>query len=105
MAKTVKKNVVNATVKGDQKPNWRVTYLIEKNDMLIKSEELSKFGITDSKKKSLTMTKLKNNKIIQSIQPGGRIYTINFSSSYLLRGIIKILEKEGFVSDFLNKQY
>ena len=80
-----------------------LSYLIEKNDMLIKSEELSKFGITDSKKKSLTMTKLKNNKIIQSIQPGGRIYTINFSSSYLLRGIIKILEKEGFVSDFLNK--
>jgi len=80
-----------------------LSYLIGKDDMLIKSEELSKFGINNSKKKSIVIAKLRNNNIIQPISEGGRIYTINFANSYLLRGIIKSLEKEGFVSDFLNK--
>ncbi len=78
-------------------------YLIGKDNMFIKSEELSKFGINNSKKKSMIMAKLRNTKIIRPINEGGRIYTINFANSYLLRGIIKSLEKEGFVSDFLEK--
>lgn len=78
-------------------------FLIQKDDMHIKSEELSKFGIENSKRKSLVMSKLRDNKIVKPINAGGRIYTINFASSYLLRGVINTLEKEGFVSDFLNK--
>jgi Fic family protein len=80
-----------------------LSYLIRKDDMLIKSAELSEFGINNSKKKSMIMAKLRSTKIIRSINAGGRIYTINFANSYLLRGIIKTLDNEGFVSEFLNK--
>jgi hypothetical protein len=49
------------------------------------------------------MAKLRDYKIIRPLSSGGRIYTINFANSYLLRGIIKSLEEEGFVADFLEK--
>ena len=49
------------------------------------------------------MGRLRNKNMIKSIKPGGRIYTINFVNNYLLRGVITSLEKEGFVSDFLNR--
>ncbi len=78
-------------------------YLIKKENMVMKSEELSEIGITSSVQKSRVMTKLKEKKIIQPIKKGGRIYTIRFVNNYLLRGVMKSLEKEGFVSDFLNK--
>lgn len=78
-------------------------YLIEKDDMSMKSEELEKFGIGKSVQKSRVMGGLKDKGMIQAIKKGGRIYTIKFVNNYLLRGVINSLEKEGFVSDFLNK--
>lgn len=78
-------------------------YIIWKDDMLIKSEELWKLWITDSVKKSRIMTRLKNKNIIHSISKWWRIYTISFVDNNLLRWIIQVLEKEWFVSDFLNK--
>lgn len=78
-------------------------YLLSKKEMLIKAEELTKFGITNSLQKSRIMAKLRKKNIIKPIKKGGRIYTISFVNNYLLRGIIKSLTDEGFVSDFLNK--
>jgi Fic family protein len=78
-------------------------FLINKNDMAMKSEELSFLGIKDSKVKSRTMNKLKGKNIIIPTVPNGRIYTLKFVNNYLLRDIIKVLEQNGFVSDFLNK--
>ena len=78
-------------------------YLVNKEDMIIKSEELSEFGIRSSVTKSRIMAKLRDKNIIRPIKKGGRIYTINFANNYLLRGIIKSLTSEGFVSDFLNR--
>ena len=40
-----------------------LTYLVKKDDMCMKSEELSKFNINNSKDKSNFMSKLKNKKI------------------------------------------
>lgn len=77
-------------------------YLIGKADMTMKSEELAELGIHDSKKKSSTMAKLREKKIIEPITEGGRIYTIQFINNYLLRGIMTVLQEKGFVSDFLN---
>lgn len=77
-------------------------YLINKDDMAMKSEELSFLGITDSKKKAVVMGKLKEKNIVVPVTEGGRIYTIRFVNNYLLRGIMKILKEKGFVSDFLN---
>lgn len=77
-------------------------YLIGKENMAMKSEELSNLGISDSVQKSRIMRRLKDKKIIKPIEKGGRIYTVMFANNYLLRGVIKSLEREGFVSDFLN---
>jgi len=77
-------------------------YLINKDDMAMKSEELSHLGINDSKKKATIMGRLKDKSIIAPLTNGGRIYTIKFGKNYLLRGVIKVLEENGFVSDFLN---
>ena len=78
-------------------------HLIEKDSISMKSEELNKFGIDKSVQKSRIMGGLKKKGMIYSIKKGGRIYTIKFVNNYLLRGVINSLEKEGFVSDFLNK--
>jgi len=78
--------------------------MIDSPEMSIKSQDLSRIGINGSVKKSRFMEKLKERKFIKPIKEGGRIYTINFTNNYLLRGVIKSLEKEGFVSDFLERR-
>lgn len=79
-------------------------YLVNKSDLSMKTAELSNLNISDSSvQKSRIMAKLREKNIIKPIQPGGRIYTINFVNSYLLRGVMRSLEQEGFISDFLNK--
>jgi Fic family protein len=77
-------------------------YLINQDNMTMKSEELSFLGINDSKKKAVLMGKLKEKNIVVPVSSGGRIYTIKFVNNYLLRGIMRVLKKNGFVSDFLN---
>ncbi len=78
-------------------------YLINKEDLSMKAEELSFLGVESSKEKSKIMGKLKDKNIIMSTTPNGRIYTLKFVNNYLLRGVMKVLEQNGFVSDFLNK--
>jgi Fic family protein len=77
-------------------------YLINQDNMTMKSEELSFLGINDSKKKAVLMGKLKEKNIVVPVSSGGRIYTIKFVNNYLLRGIMRVLKENGFVSDFLN---
>lgn len=77
-------------------------YLINNNDMSMKSEELSFLGISDSKMKSRIMGKLKDKKMIIPTTTNGRIYTLRFVNNYLLRAIMKVLDNNGFISDFLN---
>ncbi len=81
-----------------------LAYLIKKEEMSIKSEELSKFGISDSKRKSQTVKKLRDKNILIPTQKNGRIYTLKFVNNYILRSIMKTLEEKGFVSDFLNSK-
>jgi len=77
--------------------------IIKSDDMAIKSQELSKIGIKTSIQKTRAMNRLKEKAMVMPIKKGGRVYTINFRHSYLLRGVIKSLETEGFVSEFLEK--
>lgn len=77
-------------------------YLIRKEDMSMKSEELGVLGINDSKKKAVVMGKLKEKGMIIPLTEGGRIYTLKFVNNYLLRSIMSVLKEKGFVSDFLN---
>lgn len=76
--------------------------IIKKPNMQIKSEELSEIGITDSKKKAQMMKTLRDNTLVFPLKENGRVYTINFVNNYLLRGVIHILDKKWFVSDFLS---
>lgn len=78
-------------------------YLVNKNDMTIKASELDAFGAKSSSQKSYVMGKLRDKKMVAPIEKGGRIYTIRFVNSYLLRGAIKTLENNGFIADFLNR--
>lgn len=78
-------------------------FLISKDKMLIKSEELWVLWFETSLQKARVMKKLREKNIVYSIKEWGRVYTINFVNSYLLRWIIKVLKNEWFVSDFLNK--
>jgi len=78
-------------------------YLVSRDEMQIKSEELEKVGITGSVNKSRVMARLKDKNIVHPIKEGGRIYTISFVNNILLRGVVENLTKEGFVSDFLNR--
>lgn len=80
-----------------------LVYLVNKKDMLLKSTELTKFDITDSVKKSRFIKSLKDKKILEPTLKNGRKYKLNFINNYLIRGIISSLEKENFISDFLNK--
>lgn len=77
-------------------------YLISQDDMSMKAQELSFLGIKDSKQKSKIMTRLKEKNMIMPISENGRIYTLRFVNNYLLRGVMKVLEQNGFISDFLN---
>ena len=79
-----------------------LVYIVKKDNMRMKAEELDKFDIHKSKEKSNIMAKLKDKKMIMPIRDGGRIYTVYFVNSYLLRSIMQVLKDNGFVSDFLN---
>ncbi len=78
-------------------------YLIEKEEMSMKAEELSRFGYSTSKQKSAVISRLKKEELLIPTKPNGRIYTIQFVSKSLLRDIIERLRIEGFVADFLNQ--
>ena len=77
-------------------------YLIRTKEMCMKAEELSVLGIANSKEKSLIMSRLRDKNIIRPTKENGRIYTIGFANNYLLRGVMQILQSNGFISDFLN---
>ncbi len=80
-----------------------LSYLVKQEKMTIQSKEFDIFGINSSAQKTRMMNKLKQNRLVKAIKKGGRIYTINFYNSPILRGIIKALDENGFVADFLNK--
>ena len=77
--------------------------IITKRNMQIKAEELSEVGIMTSVAKSRAIAKLRDKKMVMSIKKNGRIYTISFVGNVLLRNVIKILNKRGFIADFLNR--
>lgn len=48
---------------------------------------------------SYQLNKLNERGLLQPIEEGARSYTVKFSNSYLIRGVIKILREEGFIPD------
>ena len=77
-------------------------YLINKKDMAMKTAELSNLGIKTTQQKTYAMQKLRDEEIVTPIKEGGRVYTINFTNNYLLRGMMQALQKNNFIADTLN---
>lgn len=53
-------------------------------------------GLTE-RQRSYQLKKLVDTKMLQPIRPKARVYTINFTNNALIRGVMKILVREGFV--------
>ena len=73
-------------------------------DMTIKSAGIQKIiGETSSVQRSRIIGGLKKKGMLFPLKKEGRVYTIGFANNYLLRGIMKVLEDEGFIPESLNK--
>lgn len=78
--------------------------VINNEKMSIQSSDLKKIiGQESSVYRSRIIRGLKDKGMLIPLKGGGRIYTIGFSNNYLLRGVISVLEKNGFIPTSLNK--
>ncbi|MBU1922222.1 Fic family protein [Patescibacteria group bacterium] len=72
--------------------------------MSIKSADIEKMiGHESSVQRSRIIKKLKDKGMLIPLKDKGRVYTIGFANNYLLRGVINVLEKNGFIPMSLNK--
>jgi Fic family protein len=58
----------------------------------------------DPPKLTYQIKKLVERKMLEPTKAGGRQYSIGFSSSYLMRGVVKSLSNEGFIPNSLNER-
>lgn len=73
-------------------------------DMAVKTGDLEEvMGNMSPENRSRIIRGLRERGMLRPLKEGGRIYTIGFMNSYLLRGVIKVLEEQGFVPASLNK--
>ena len=78
--------------------------VLNNDEMNIKSADIEKIiGQESSVQRSRIIKRLRDKGMLLPLKENGRIYTMGFSNTYLLRGIINILEKNGFVPHSLNK--
>lgn len=78
--------------------------VINAPEMLIKSADIEKIiGKESPLQRSRIIKKLRDKGMLSPLEKNGRIYTIGFNNNYLLRGIIRVLESNGFVPQSLNK--
>lgn len=63
-----------------------------------KSSDLDKLSMKlTSRQKSHMISKLKQNNLIVPLKKGGRSYYVNFMNNYLMRSLVRILEKNNFI--------
>ncbi len=77
--------------------------VVKSKEMNIKSADLEIIlGEESSVQRSRILKKLKDKEMLMPLKENGRIYTIGFANNYLLRGIIHVLQENGFIPDSLN---
>lgn len=76
------------------------------SEILKKGIEIQEFKSTDlndcltgltSRQKIHLISKLKSNNFIRPHKENGRVYYVNFMNNYLMRGLVRVLEKEEFI--------
>lgn len=70
------------------------------HQQVVKSADFAE-AIPATRARTYQISKLVDAKMLIPIEPGARQYTMGFSNSYLLRGVIMALRAEGFISDTL----
>ncbi len=77
--------------------------LVKKEDMTIKSSDLDEIiGRESSVQRSRIIKRLKDKGMLEPLKDRGRVYTIDFTSSHLLRGVIHSLKRNNFISKELD---
>ena len=72
--------------------------------MTIKSSDIEKaIGESSPVQRSRIINGLKKKGMLRSLKEKGRVYTIGFANNYLLRSVMEVLGREGFVPASLNK--
>lgn len=80
-------------------------FVVKDPDMCIKASDLdSILGKDIPAQRSRILRKLKEKKMLKPLAQGGRIYTISFNNNFLLRGVVHVLEINGFVPSSLNEK-
>lgn len=59
-------------------------------------------GMTDTQR-TYQIRKLVDRRMLTPVREGARQYTVGFSNSFLIRGVIRALSNEGFIPDTLNR--
>jgi Fic family protein len=78
--------------------------VVKSKEMNIKSADLEVIlGEESPVQRSRILKKLKDKEMLMPLKENGRIYTIGFANNYLLRGIIYVLQENGFIPDSLNR--
>lgn len=73
--------------------------------MAVKSADIETvIGEVSSVHRSRIIRGLRDKGMLSPLKQGGRVYTIGFMNNYLLRAVMQVLEKEGFVPASLNKK-
>ncbi|MFA5871022.1 MAG: Fic family protein [Candidatus Paceibacterota bacterium] len=79
--------------------------VVKNEEMIIKSKDLIKIiGQESPTQRSRILKRLRDKSMLIPLGKDGRIYTIGFGNNYLLRGVVYILEKNGFIPKSLNQK-
>jgi Fic family protein len=78
--------------------------LVRSKGMSIKSADLEKvIGRESPVQRSRIIRRLKDKGMLVPLKEKGRVYTIGFANTYLLRGVMHVLERNGFIPESLNR--
>jgi Fic family protein len=78
--------------------------VVTSEEMAVKSSDIEEvIGEVSVMHRSRIIRNLREKGMLIPLKEGGRIYTIGFKNNYLLRAVMHVLEREGFVPASLNK--
>lgn len=79
--------------------------VMQNPDMSIKSADIETvIGKESPVQRSRIIKRLKDKKMLMPLTEKGRVYTMGFANNYLLRGVIHVLEQNGFIPQSLNQR-
>ncbi len=81
----------------------RVLHICTKSGIAKAADLAAAMPTMSAAQRTYQIRKLVERKMLQPIKEGARQYTLGFSNSYLMRGIVRALSAEGFIPPTLNR--